>query len=523
MKRIAALSIFLSLLAQSVLAQSRPIATRDISDLNGYLLAAYYSNVGAPTSAGTGYAPADLIFMGGGTFTRAAKAAVMTTQVITATVVSVGTGGTNGPVTITGTTGNGTLFQATGTIASNHLTGPLTVTTVGGYTLNPTNIAAEPVTGGSLLGATVSLTLGVASFQITDPGYYTAVPANPISQGSTTGAGSGATFTLTWGPVAAMVDGGILAGPSNAGGNLFMGGSLNNVSSGADELAGNKVSGSENTFIGNKAGSLVTTGFGNTALGHNAMGDGSGAPVTGSDNTFVGRDSGRNVVGVSGGNLGFGSSTLENIFGSGNVAIGLSAMQNSSGGNDNVAIGTASGANINNGQNVFIGSKTVSNNSGNAGDNVIIGYLGGSDLTNGSNNICIGWQCMLTATTGNNNIIIMPNADLPAVGSNNYVNFGGLLFYNNNSTAAPAVTACGSSPSIDSHANNRSGTITVGSGVVASCTVTFAGTGYSTWNHCRVTPHTTIAAFAYSYTKTVLTLTATSLTSDAVDYDCDGY
>ena len=77
-----------------------------------------------------------------------------------ATVVAGGTGGTPGAVTITGTTGTGTKFQATGTISGGGaLTGPLVVTVAGSYTADPTDYTDEPVTGGSLSGATVFLTL----------------------------------------------------------------------------------------------------------------------------------------------------------------------------------------------------------------------------------------------------------------------------------------------------------------------------------------------------------------------------
>jgi len=91
------------------------------------------------------------------------------------------------------------------------------------------------------------------------------------------------------------------------------------------------------------------------------------------------------------------------------------------------------------------------------------------------------------------------------------------------SGSAPAVSACGTSPSIDSNATNASGTVTVGSGTDTSCTVTFAGGGYATWNHCQVSPEAVDAGFAYSYTKTVLTVTATSLTSEKFDYSCNGF
>jgi hypothetical protein len=80
-------------------------------------------------------------------------------SVVSATVNAGGSGGTNGPVTITGTTGTGTKFTLRGNVASGALTGPLTVVNAGSYTVDPTSLTAEPVTGGSLSGATVGLTM----------------------------------------------------------------------------------------------------------------------------------------------------------------------------------------------------------------------------------------------------------------------------------------------------------------------------------------------------------------------------
>jgi hypothetical protein len=92
------------------------------------------------------------------------------------------------------------------------------------------------------------------------------------------------------------------------------------------------------------------------------------------------------------------------------------------------------------------------------------------------------------------------------------------------SSSKPAITSCGSgSPAVDTYGTNLSGTITMGGGTLASCTMTFTGGGFTTRNHCRVIPHATLAAFAYSYTLTTMTITATSETSAVVDYDCDGY
>jgi hypothetical protein len=78
--------------------------------------------------------------------------------VLSATVNAGGSGGANGPVTITGTTGTGTKFQAKGTIASGALSGALTILNAGNYTIDP-SLTAEPVTGGGLTGATVALTM----------------------------------------------------------------------------------------------------------------------------------------------------------------------------------------------------------------------------------------------------------------------------------------------------------------------------------------------------------------------------
>lgn len=164
-------------------------------------------------------------------------------------------------------------------------------------------------------------------------------------------------------------------------------------------------------------------------------------------------------------------------------------------------------------------------NSGATGD-VFLGYLAGASVS-GAPNVIIGPQVASTVlTTGINNILIGTSSatTTPAAGSSNEVNIGGLLFWNKNSLAAPVVSACGTSPSIDAHANNRSGTVTVGTVTASSCTITFAGSGYTTWNHCRVTEETAgIAALAYSYSLTAITVTGTSLVGGVIDYDCDGF
>lgn len=87
--------------------------------------------------------------------------------------------------------------------------------------------------------------------------------------------------------------------------------------------------------------------------------------------------------------------------------------------------------------------------------------------------------------------------------------------------SAPAVSACGTGPSIDTHATDSSGTVTVGTVAAASCTITF-NQAYTTWNHCSVTTQNSVTTFAYSYTLSTITVTAVSLVSDKLDYRCDG-
>lgn len=160
--------------------------------------------VGALSAAivtrGTGYVPGDTIVAAGGTFSPAATISVLNTQVVSAAIAAGGTGGTPGTQTVTGTTGTGTKFQASVTVsAGGVITAILSITLGGTYSVNPTNLAAEPVTGAGLTGATLTIVMGVGGTpSISVSGAYTAIPANPVAQASTSGAGTGASFNLTW-------------------------------------------------------------------------------------------------------------------------------------------------------------------------------------------------------------------------------------------------------------------------------------------------------------------------------------
>jgi hypothetical protein len=289
--------------------------------------------------------------------------------------------------------------------------------------------------------------------------------------------------------------------------------------------SGAGMTGIENTAIGWQAMNIQTTGGFNVAVGTNVM----GIDTTGNLNTCVGNDCMRNSVGTVGG-VGVGKDALRNEYGSGNTAVGFQAL---SGGSGNLAANTLNGVN-----NTAIGYQSMDASTMTTGhDNTAVGTGTLGLVSTGINNTVVGSVAGQHITTGSSNIIIVPgsveyvcatgSSDIIIGGeclantSSNEINIGGLLFFNNTSTAVPVISACGTSPSVDSHANVKSGTVTVGS-TATSCTITFAS-AYSSWNHCRVTSQSNLAAFAYTYTKTAITTTATVLGGDLIDYDCDGY
>lgn len=96
--------------------------------------------------------------------------------------------------------------------------------------------------------------------------------------------------------------------------------------------------------------------------------------------------------------------------------------------------------------------------------------------------------------------------------------------HNSYGGGAPSIVAgaaCGGgSPTIDSSATDSSGSVVVGT-ATTTCVITFAK-AYATFNHCIVTSGSTLAAFAYVYTLSAITVSATVLGGDKLDYRCDG-
>lgn len=92
-----------------------------------------------------------------------------------------------------------------------------------------------------------------------------------------------------------------------------------------------------------------------------------------------------------------------------------------------------------------------------------------------------------------------------------------------NTSGATTVSACGTTPNISG--SDSAGTITIGAGVVTSCTVTFANTWTSTVGppKCFVNDQTTTIATRATPTTTQVVLSGAFVAGDLVDYFCIGY
>ena len=158
---------------------------------------------GADVAArGTGYVPNTRLTVQGGTLVPGQPAfsvRIAHTVTVDFHIVAAGSGGTNGPVVIAGTTGSGSLVRLNGTISGGALVSLDSVNAYGVYATNPTNLASEPVTGGGLVGAAISLTMGV--WDLDQPVYatYTTVPAWPAAT-TCSGPGTGCQLAVASNP-----------------------------------------------------------------------------------------------------------------------------------------------------------------------------------------------------------------------------------------------------------------------------------------------------------------------------------
>lgn len=190
--------------------QTSAYATQSLTDITYNTGDEATSATVAVDQAGAGsYAPGDVLTVVGGTGTEPTFTVVHTVVAQPSiTINAVGSGGTPGSATFTGTTGTGTKFTFTAVVAGDGtLTGATPVFVQGGsYTVNPTSLTSEPITGGGVTGATVTIKMGVLDVSLTTAGAMTVIPANPVVT-TTGGTGTGATLNVTWllGPDGAFI------------------------------------------------------------------------------------------------------------------------------------------------------------------------------------------------------------------------------------------------------------------------------------------------------------------------------
>jgi hypothetical protein len=395
---------------------------------------------------------------------------------------------------------------------------------------------------------------GVIRYIVANRGSCLAVPTNPVAVTSTTGTGTGATFNLAYG----TLSGGV--------GYASVGVNNNNIFLNSGPTLGYSGLGSSLVGVGNGA-KLIGAANSITGLGYQGCGGANASTITPTLVTCIGYTVGNNITSaatrdvlISAGGINSVISGTDNIVinaGRGGAAL-TSGIQNALlGGGDIITSGggnliagfnsNATGATITDA--VILGGTGAGGGNGarGGGQSVVIGARAGNGSLTGLNNFIGGFSVAPTnCTSGTGDIILgTSNAvDCLVSGGSNEINIqnvwtatgtnvpstsittiaGKALVANTLgfTGAAPAVSACGTSPSIDGNASNNSGTVTVGTVAAASCTVTFAASGYTTWNHCRVTAQSATAAFGYTYTKTALTVTATSLIGEVFDYSCDG-
>ncbi len=84
--------------------------------------------------------------------------------------------------------------------------------------------------------------------------------------------------------------------------------------------------------------------------------------------------------------------------------------------------------------------------------------------------------------------------------------------------ATPTFGSCGTSPSITG--SPTAGTITMGSGSPASCTLTFPTNFYSAAPFCNVSWASTISSSSYSVTSSSIAMAQTPAQSSVVNYYC---
>jgi hypothetical protein len=182
---------------QITLAGGVAITPTVLSVTNTELVAVGVSSSGTGAAFGSGYAPGDTIDLAGGVQSVLPVVTVNSTLVVAVDLLNAGSGGPPlQTVILSGTTGTGTKFQVSvllGAIGEIMVVNAIVV--AGDYSINPANLSNEPLTGSGVVGAVMSLKMGLGSVTLSNPGVFTTnAPGGNLTQASTSGSGIGATF-----------------------------------------------------------------------------------------------------------------------------------------------------------------------------------------------------------------------------------------------------------------------------------------------------------------------------------------
>jgi hypothetical protein len=199
--------------------------------------------------------------------------------------------------------------------------------------------------------------------------------------------------TLSVTGVSTLTGGAVIQGLTVGRGNSAV---ATNTAVGASALAA--VTGGFNTAFGQAAGSKITSGTENTAIGQGPMSN--GAAVTGDYNTAL------------------GTSCLYNLTsGSSNTAIGKSTLQNNTTSSNSTAVGFEAGYTQTSGAdyNTFIGFRAGKSTTGD--QNTFLGKFAGNLVTSGATNTIVGAyngnQASLDIRTASNYTVISDGGGTP--------------------------------------------------------------------------------------------------------------
>lgn len=187
-------------------------------------------------------------------------------------------------------------------------------------------------------------------------------------------------------------------------------------------------------------------GIGWSTLGTSSTVAGCGTPscASVSYNTIYGVCAAANLNCSSQNNVAIGVSALYNSSGGcsgSNIAIGDYVLYNNIDGNNNTVIGKGAMHNTNGSYNVAIGTQAFFCNN-NGLQNVIIGYVASYSSTGGSNNVIIGGSVMTNSCCGNNNVIIGYNAFYCNVTGSSNVVIGGNAGYSETGSSKLHIGNC---------------------------------------------------------------------------------